>query len=147
MQGQWYDFLRMVSLFWQKTLIRLCGCAGWSESSLGAQVIIFRFTCCGSNGLTENDLDVRHVITENKTLPRAAFDHTSLLRQKPYHHHHYHFYFHLLVELKSIIDYTYYIWLHSNRMASERRASSKSVIYLMRPMFNLISFFFFFFFK
>ena len=31
-----------------KTLIRLGGCPGWSESSLGAHVILFVLSCCGS---------------------------------------------------------------------------------------------------
>ena len=32
-----------------KTLIRLGGCSGWSESSLGAHVILLFLLCCGSN--------------------------------------------------------------------------------------------------
>ena len=32
-----------------KTLTRLGSCPGWSESSLGAQVILFVLSCCGSN--------------------------------------------------------------------------------------------------
>ena len=32
-----------------KTLIRLGGCPGWSESSLGAHVIVLILSCCGSN--------------------------------------------------------------------------------------------------
>ena len=31
-----------------KTLIRLSGCPGWSESSLSAQAILFILSCCGS---------------------------------------------------------------------------------------------------
>ena len=31
-----------------KTLIRLGGCPGWSESSLGEQVILLVLSCCGS---------------------------------------------------------------------------------------------------
>ena len=31
-----------------KTLIRLRSCAGWSESSLGTQVILLVLSCCGS---------------------------------------------------------------------------------------------------
>ena len=31
-----------------KTQIRLGGCPGWSESSLGAQVILLVLSCCGS---------------------------------------------------------------------------------------------------
>ena len=31
-----------------KTLIRLGGCPGWSESSLGVQVILLVLSCCGS---------------------------------------------------------------------------------------------------
>ena len=34
-----------------KTLIRLGGCSGLSESLLGAQVILLVLSCCGSNGL------------------------------------------------------------------------------------------------
>ena len=33
-----------------KTLIRLGGCPGWSESSLGAQVILLVLSCCCSFG-------------------------------------------------------------------------------------------------
>ena len=32
----------------QRRLIRLCGCPGWSESSLGAHVILFVLSCFGS---------------------------------------------------------------------------------------------------
>ena len=32
-----------------KNLIRLGGCPGWSESSLGAQVTLFVLSCCGTN--------------------------------------------------------------------------------------------------
>ena len=35
----------------QRRLIRLGGCPGWSESSLGAHVILFVLSCCGSNVL------------------------------------------------------------------------------------------------
>ena len=33
-------------------LIKLGGCPGWSESSLGAQVILLVLSCCGSNTLS-----------------------------------------------------------------------------------------------
>ena len=33
-----------------KALIILCGCPAWSESSLGAQVILLVLSCCGLNG-------------------------------------------------------------------------------------------------
>ena len=42
--------LRTQGFFMQtgKTLIRLDGCPGWSESSLGAQVILLVLSCCDS---------------------------------------------------------------------------------------------------
>ena len=43
-----------------KTLIRLGGCPGWSESSLGAKIILLVLSCCGSN-LTFHALSIgRH---------------------------------------------------------------------------------------
>ena len=36
-----------------KTLIRLGGCQGWSESSLGTHAILLVLSCCGSTSLLE----------------------------------------------------------------------------------------------
>ena len=33
----------------QRRQIGLCGCTGWSESSLGAYVVLLILSCCGSN--------------------------------------------------------------------------------------------------
>ena len=48
LKAQWF-VMRTV-----KTLIRLGGCSSWSESSLGARVILLFFRCEGSNRNTRN---------------------------------------------------------------------------------------------
>ena len=44
----------------QRRLIRLCGCTGWFESSLGAHVRRYVFSRCGSNSVIR-----RHLHNEN----------------------------------------------------------------------------------
>ena len=43
-----------------KTLIRLSGCQGWSESSLGAHVILLVLLCGGSNVLSHEKMGLKH---------------------------------------------------------------------------------------
>ena len=53
-----YMVLRAQCFFMRtaKTLIRLGGCPGWSESSLGVHVILLVLSCCSSNPvLTEGE--------------------------------------------------------------------------------------------
>ena len=45
---QWVAKNPRIFMWTAKTLIRLGGCPGWSESSMGAQVILSVLSCCGS---------------------------------------------------------------------------------------------------
>ena len=51
------ELLRTQAFFkWTaKTLIRLCGCPGWSESSLGAHAILLVLSRCGSYYMYSED--------------------------------------------------------------------------------------------
>ena len=42
-----------------RLLIRLVGCPGWSESSLGAQVILLVLSCCDSFSLLKSSIHIQ----------------------------------------------------------------------------------------
>ena len=52
----------------QLRLIRLRGCAGWFESSFGAHVRRYVFSCCGSSGLQKKELEWYLSCTELRDL-------------------------------------------------------------------------------
>ena len=55
-----------------KTLIRLGGCPGWSESSLGAHGILLLSSCCCSNLAVIPRLSATNPVLENSVCPRCV---------------------------------------------------------------------------
>ena len=68
-------WLRTQACFMQtaKTLIRLGGCPGWSESSLGARANLLVLSCAGSYGMFSDFLDKPRILHLHKQILAAMF--------------------------------------------------------------------------
>ena len=95
----------------EKSLFRLGGCPGWSESSLGAQIILLVLSCCVSLGLQILDLCPDKRIHHSYLTSVSCLDafqmskHSTVLKKK---------YFNLLINCKSRWTKVFVtLWCHS----------------------------------